>query len=442
MAWAGWDSNPEPTPSRALSSSAQVSPTYWLNPMNGVTYSLAVQAPQYRIESLQNLYELPIRGSHPTNQLLVNLATFDRGKEAAVVSHYNVQPVVDVYASVQGRDLGLARSVHHHNRPTRRPGRHFLDAICHGDNLERASPHGRHHVHRSRHGELDPRGHVRARTPGRSRRRLPRGARGRRDAVASGPHDGFGNDYRHGAHEPRTWRGRGAEWPARPRRDRWPVAGHRGDAVFRSGNLFPYPRPPPAIFQTQANSHDAARMNIIETPTQSKPSPSAVQPAKLSQAGPKENARRLAGRARALLFRSLIVAPVVIGPLIAARHLQFRNLSAETEKVTVPTVEVVHPTPGPSETEITLPGNLAPYSEASIYARTNGYLKSWKTDLGAKVAGGQLMAEISAPDVDAQLNQATANLAQAQANQTIAQLNFNRQQDLFAKAVSSRQEFD
>jgi multidrug efflux pump subunit AcrB len=90
----------------ALSSSAQVSPTYWLNPMNGVTYSLAVQAPQYRIESLQNLYELPIRGSNPTNQLLVNLATFERAKEAAVVSHYNVQPVVDVYASVQGRDLG------------------------------------------------------------------------------------------------------------------------------------------------------------------------------------------------------------------------------------------------------------------------------------------------------------------------------------------------
>jgi CzcA family heavy metal efflux pump len=90
----------------ALSSSAQVSPTYWLNPMNGVTYSLAVQAPQYRIESLQNLYELPIRGSNPSNQLLVNLATFERGKEAAVVSHYNVQPVVDVYASVQGRDLG------------------------------------------------------------------------------------------------------------------------------------------------------------------------------------------------------------------------------------------------------------------------------------------------------------------------------------------------
>jgi membrane fusion protein (multidrug efflux system) len=183
-------------------------------------------------------------------------------------------------------------------------------------------------------------------------------------------------------------------------------------------------------------------MNIIETSTESNPSPNAARAARLSQAGPKENARRLGRRARALLFGSLIVAPVVIGSLIAARYLQFQNLASETERMTVPTVQVVRPTPGPSETEITLPGNLAPYNESSIYARTNGYLKDWKTDLGAKVAAGQLMAEISAHDVDAQLNQARANLAQAQANQTIAQLNFSRQQDLLAKAVSSQQEFD
>jgi membrane fusion protein, multidrug efflux system len=183
-------------------------------------------------------------------------------------------------------------------------------------------------------------------------------------------------------------------------------------------------------------------MNIIETSTESKPSPNAARAARLSQARPKENARRLGRRARALLFGGLIVVPVVIGSLIATRYLQFQNLASETERMTVPTVQVVRPTPGPSEIEITLPGDLAPYSESSIYARTNGYLKAWKTDLGAKVAAGQLMAEISAPDVDAQLNQARANLAQAQANQTIAQLNFNRQQDLLAKAVSSRQEFD
>ena len=90
----------------ALSSSAQVSPTYWLNPANGVNYSLAAQAPQYRIQSLQNLYELPIRGTGPDQQLLVNLATLKRSTDAAVVTHYNVQPVVDILTSVQGRDLG------------------------------------------------------------------------------------------------------------------------------------------------------------------------------------------------------------------------------------------------------------------------------------------------------------------------------------------------
>jgi multidrug efflux pump subunit AcrB len=90
----------------SLSSSAQVSPTYWLNPQNGVSYSLAAQTPQYQIESLQDLYTLPLRSSNSSNQLLVNLADFKRSMEPAVVSHNNVRPVVDIYASVQGRDLG------------------------------------------------------------------------------------------------------------------------------------------------------------------------------------------------------------------------------------------------------------------------------------------------------------------------------------------------
>ncbi|MGH8048351.1 MAG: efflux RND transporter permease subunit [Chthoniobacterales bacterium] len=90
----------------ALSSSAQVSPTYWLNPANGVSYALAAQAPQYRVQNLQNIYDLPMTGSAPSNQLLVNLAALKRAAEPAVVSHYNVQPVIDVLASVQGRDLG------------------------------------------------------------------------------------------------------------------------------------------------------------------------------------------------------------------------------------------------------------------------------------------------------------------------------------------------
>ena len=106
------------------------------------------------------------------------------------------------------------------------------------------------------------------------------------------------------------------------------------------------------------------------------------------------------------------------------------------------TVSVISPTEGPSENEIILPGNLTAYSEASIFARTSGYLKSWSVDIGAKVAEGQVMAEIEAPDVDAQLRQATATLAQAKSNLEIANLNFDRQKDLLAKKVASQQEYD
>jgi len=91
----------------ALSSSFQVSPAFWLNPQNGVNYNLAVQAPQYRVETLQDLYDLPITSANGApSQLLVNLAQLKRTAGPAVVTHYNVQPVVDIYASVQGRDLG------------------------------------------------------------------------------------------------------------------------------------------------------------------------------------------------------------------------------------------------------------------------------------------------------------------------------------------------
>jgi CzcA family heavy metal efflux pump len=91
----------------ALSSSFQVSPAFWFNQQNGVNYNLAVQAPQYRINSLQDLYDLPVTSaSGSSGQLLVNLAKLDRTTGPAVLTHYNVQPVIDVYASVQGRDLG------------------------------------------------------------------------------------------------------------------------------------------------------------------------------------------------------------------------------------------------------------------------------------------------------------------------------------------------
>jgi multidrug efflux pump subunit AcrB len=91
----------------SLASSGQVAPNFWLNFKNGVNYNVAVQTPQYRMSTLDDLRNTPISLSgtaHP--QLLGNLATFTRSESPEVVDHYNVAPVYDVLATAQGRDLG------------------------------------------------------------------------------------------------------------------------------------------------------------------------------------------------------------------------------------------------------------------------------------------------------------------------------------------------
>ena len=91
----------------SLSGSFQTAPNFWLNPKNGVTYSVAIQTPQYRETSLQDLMNTPVTGaSGQAPQVLGNLVQVTPVERAAVVNHYNVQPVIDVYASTQGRDLG------------------------------------------------------------------------------------------------------------------------------------------------------------------------------------------------------------------------------------------------------------------------------------------------------------------------------------------------
>ena len=98
----------------SLSGSFQTAPSFWLDPKTGVSYNIATQTPQYEVDTLQDLENIPITGANPTAspQILANLATFSRGAEMGVVSHYNVQPVIDIYGAVQGRDLGaVAREI-------------------------------------------------------------------------------------------------------------------------------------------------------------------------------------------------------------------------------------------------------------------------------------------------------------------------------------------
>jgi multidrug efflux pump subunit AcrB len=97
----------------SLSGSFQTSPTYWLDTKTGVSYSIAAQTPQYRVDSLQDLENIPVTGSGTTqNAIMASVASFTRGSEMSVVSHYNIKPVIDIFGAVQGRDLGgLAREI-------------------------------------------------------------------------------------------------------------------------------------------------------------------------------------------------------------------------------------------------------------------------------------------------------------------------------------------
>ena len=91
-----------------LAGSSQTSPTYWLNPKTGVSYPVSVQTPQRDIDTMSGLKNMPVTtGAAGTGtQLLGGLATIERTPSNAVVSHYNVRPVIDIYATPQGRDLG------------------------------------------------------------------------------------------------------------------------------------------------------------------------------------------------------------------------------------------------------------------------------------------------------------------------------------------------
>ena len=221
----------------SLSSSFQTSPTFWLNPKNGISYNVAVQTPQYRVDSVKALLDTPIRTpASPNPQILGNLASFRHANQPAVISHYNVQPLVDVFASVQGRDLGgvasdvrrviqtapkatsarqpldhhrtgvhhvsvvhrtgrrrgdghrarlpadrgefpiVARPVHHHHRAARRIGWNHLGIAADSHHSERAVAHRRHHVRGRGHRQQHSDGLLRARADGRRDAR----ARGRR----------------------------------------------------------------------------------------------------------------------------------------------------------------------------------------------------------------------------------------------------------------------
>jgi len=156
----------------------------------------------------------------------------------------------------------------------------------------------------------------------------------------------------------------------------------------------------------------------------------------------RQHSRRAGIVALLVLLAGAAVLGVVIYSGIRARSADEKRLKDATSAAAIPAVNVIHPKPGAATQELVLPGNTQPFIDAPIYARTNGYLKKWYFDIGARVKKGQLLAEIETPEVDQQLQQARADLETAKSNYDIAKLTLERYQPLLKSGVLSQQVVD
>ena len=124
------------------------------------------------------------------------------------------------------------------------------------------------------------------------------------------------------------------------------------------------------------------------------------------------------------------------------RVIARNSLAKESAIEALPTVVTVEPTRTDLGEELILPGTVQAFIESPIYARTNGYLKTWYTDIGGAVKKGQLLAEIETPEVDQQLSQAIADLATARANEALSQTTNARWKELLKTESVSQQDAD
>ena len=127
---------------------------------------------------------------------------------------------------------------------------------------------------------------------------------------------------------------------------------------------------------------------------------------------------------------------------IRAREDSNVKLREWTDEQAIPAVAVIYADPGALTATIDLPGRLEAYYRAPIFARVNGYLKSWNADIGARVKSGEVIAEIDAPDLDQQLLQARADLANQQASAKLSEVTLARRRTLIASNFVSMQEID
>jgi RND family efflux transporter MFP subunit len=139
----------------------------------------------------------------------------------------------------------------------------------------------------------------------------------------------------------------------------------------------------------------------------------------------------------------LLVVALILGAWGEISRVMARSaLTKEAAAAAVITVITVTAKSSSAGEELVLPGSVQAFIEAPIYARTNGYLKDWRTDIGTRVTKGQLLAEIETPEVDRQLNQAAADFETARANEALANTTNERWKGLLATESVSKQDAD
>ena len=143
-----------------------------------------------------------------------------------------------------------------------------------------------------------------------------------------------------------------------------------------------------------------------------------------------------------VLIAVAVIFVIVISLGFISRKKAEADLTQATATAAIATVNVVYPKADDPTDEIILPGNTQAFTDAPIFARTNGYVKSWHVDIGTRVKKGQLLAVIETPEIDQQLQQARADLQTAQANLRQAEITADRWQALWKTDSVSKQETD
>jgi RND family efflux transporter MFP subunit len=155
----------------------------------------------------------------------------------------------------------------------------------------------------------------------------------------------------------------------------------------------------------------------------------------------RSNSRHVARNILILLFAIAVIGAVVVSGILPRLRAR-QTLRVETLDLAKRRVLIVHPKRAAASQELVLPANIQAYTEAPIYARTNGYLKRWTADIGTRVKAGELLAEIDTPELNQQIQQSRADVATAEANLRLAEITAARYDDLLKTNSVSQQETD